>query len=179
MQMRIVADDPRNVLFEGTVISPELGRALALEGVVSLPHEPEVRLQNGAAGFAMRRWGAGVQLQQVPGRFCPVAIFCFKGRQTVHWAMKFVGPVPAEGYVRLAADAYQMGTSALGFGGSGAMVRTRDFEAIEPQFRDVGTYVVQGQAEINSPHDQLVGLSGYGHGLGMSCRWLAVSTAPL
>lgn len=171
--MRIVVEDPARELPEGTVVSPERARELGLRGVATLPVDPEKRSWNGAGGYVKRSWGLGWDLRKVPDRFCPIALFVPAGKRLVCWKMKVAcrrAEPPADGFVRFAPDAHQVGASTAGLAGS-----SRAFFARELGEPSGGPWVVGGEVEVNLQAGQLVAASGYGYGEGLAVLWIAAS----
>jgi len=167
----VVVFDANGKVKPGSLLPSTSARMLQTQGVVSMPISVEQLRRNGAGGYALKFFGSGWVLDAVsPRMICPLLLSVGSGESKLTWraGLKLTAGVQCNGFLRIASDSSQVGTSGIGLGPSD-MINLSDLDPTQ-------SYAVVGsECNVSMLSDQFVGLSLYAKGEDCTVEWFAVS----
>lgn len=182
---RVVLESGLSRYGVGSVVDPATAARVEQQGGTAVPVAPadggfgarEVPgplAHNGAGAWALRHWGQGWELGQVPARCCPMVLWVEAGYRYVHWRAKVAvrrGSTP--GSLRVVGDQGQRSVAG-GFASTPECLAKWSFG--EQEGPDQTTVVVGGCVRWSAVQDCYLGLAFWGQGEGQ-VLWTAVSQA--
>jgi hypothetical protein len=181
MSKHIVLEDPDHNLRPGMIVDAEHAHAYAGKGVILMPAMPELLVRGSICGFMQRFFGDGIELSEMPGPVCTLALLGVAELRTLNWAAK-LAPTPelgaeiesgkgALGKLRVIGDSSQACFNLAGV--SQTETSVADFGNVE--LLADGEILVRGKATLNLPSIGPVGFALYGHGRQLRLLWAAIS----
>lgn len=169
--------DPANHFWQGALTTLEQAKVVEQRGGSTIPVHPELFGKNGAAGVAVKRWGAGWPLGRHPSRISPVLLLLVPGLQRLSWRARLRKRHDApkdwapNGQVRFAVDNEQQHVSQFGFGSVVQPIELAKLGAAD----DKGGWSVGGEVRVDPATDMYVGFMLWGYGEGTMVEMFAAS----